>query len=260
MFVEAPLSEWLALLIGLLAAFLVVAAVVVLRRRRVVNEDPSETPDVIEYMTMMIGVVYAIVLGLAIAGVWEARNAADAAVTQEAQALHEVRERVQVYPAATRERVRDGIDAYVRHVVDKEWPYMVEHGELTERGDRMLEQVRKDVTGYDPKTTQQAQAYQSLVDQVAEADNARTERGDSAEPTMPGVVWIGLYAGAAVSVGMLFALQIQRSGRELVLAGIFSALIAFLLFLVWYFDAPFARGLDDPTQAFTSLFPRATGT
>ena len=48
---------------------------------------------------MMIGVVYAIVLGLAIAGVWEARGAAQESVRQEAQALHEISERVQVYPA-----------------------------------------------------------------------------------------------------------------------------------------------------------------
>ncbi|RCG21850.1 DUF4239 domain-containing protein [Streptomyces reniochalinae] len=228
-------------------------------RRKSDSEDPTETPDVIEYMTMMIGVVYAIVLGLAIAGVWEERNAAETTVIQEAQALHEVHERVSTYPAAERERVRDDVESYVHYAVKTEWPHMVEHGELTDRGDRMLRRLRADVTDYEPETMQQAQSYQAVVDQVAEADTARNARGDSAEPTMPGVVWIGLYAGAIVSVGMLFALQIQRSGRELVLAGIFSALIAFLLFLVWHFDAPFARGLEEPTQAFTSLFPHATG-
>ncbi|UNT00324.1 DUF4239 domain-containing protein [Streptomyces tubbatahanensis] len=254
------MSDWLVLVLGLLAACLVVAAVVLIRRRRPSgDQDPTETPDVIEYMTMMIGVVYAIVLGLAIAGVWEERNAAEATVTQEAQALHEVHERVSTYPAAERERVREDVESYVRYAVKTEWSHMVEHGELTDRGDRMLGRLRADVTGYEPKTMQQAQSYQAVVDQVAEADTARNARADSAEPTMPGVVWIGLYAGAIVSVGMLFALQIQRSGRELVLAGIFSALIAFLLFLVWHFDAPFARGLEEPTQAFTSLFPQATG-
>ncbi|KPC86060.1 membrane protein, partial [Streptomyces sp. NRRL WC-3753] len=38
----------------------VVVLVTTLRHRRVGDDDdPSETPDVIEYMTMMIGVVYA---------------------------------------------------------------------------------------------------------------------------------------------------------------------------------------------------------
>ena len=255
-----PMSEWLVLALGMLAACAVVVVVVVLRQRRAGDDDdPSETPDVIEYMTMMVGVVYAIVLGLAIAGVWEARNAADAAVTSEAQALHEVSERVRVYPAEERAQVRDDVNAYVRHTVKSEWPHMKETGELTDKGTALLGKLRRDVMVYEPSTNQQAQSYQAAVDQVAEADAARSERASSAEPTMPGVVWFGLIVGAVVAIGMLFALQIQRSGRELVLAGLFSALIVFLLFLVWHFDSPFARGLSDATGPFTSLFPKATG-
>lgn len=253
------MSEWVLLTLGIVLICGITVGLSLLRGRRASGEDdPSETPDVIEYMTMMIGVVYAIVLGLAIAGVWEARNSADAAVTQEAQALHEVSERVRVYPPEERDRVRDDVNTYVRYIVTTEWPHMVEEGTLTDRGTRLLGKLRADVVAYEPSTTQQAQSYQAVVDQVAEADSARTERRASAEPTMPGVVWFGLIAGAAVSVGMLFALQIQRSGRELMLAGLFSALIGFLLFLVWHFDSPFGRGLEDATEAYTSLFPRAT--
>lgn len=252
------MSEWLVLTLGTLAACVVVIVVVLLRQRRAGDgDDPSETPDVIEYMTMMVGVVYAIVLGLAIAGVWEARNAADETVANEAQALHELSERVQVYPAAERTKVRADVAAYVHHTVTTEWTYMTEHGELTERGDRLMSELREDVMAHEPSTTRQAQSYQALMDQVAEVDAARSQRGSGAEPTMPGVVWFGLVAGGVVSIGMLFALQIQRSGRELVLAGLFSALIVFLVFLVWHFDSPFARGLSDATEAYTNLFPKA---
>ncbi len=76
---------------------------------------------------------------------------------------------------------------------------------------------------------------------------------------MPGVVWLGLLGGAGLTLGMLFALQIRRSARELLLSGFFSALMVFLLFLVWHFDSPFARGLSDPAGAFTALFPDASG-
>ena len=72
---------------------------------------------------------------------------------------------------------------------------------------------------------------------------------------MPGVVWFGLVAGAVVTIGMIFALQIRRTRRELILAGLFSALIAFLLFLIWDFDAPYGRGLAATTEPFLRLFP-----
>jgi len=253
------MSDWLVLVIGITAACAVVLVIAVLRQRRVGDhDDPSETPDVIEYMTMMIGVVYAIVLGLAIAGVWEARNVADEVVGSEAQALHEVYERVQVYPAAERHRIRADVDAYVHQAVTKEGPYMKAHGELTKRGDTLLSDLRRDVLRYEPRNTREEQSYAALADRVAVVDEARTDRAAGAGPTLPAVVWFGLIAGAAVSVSMLFTLQIQRSGRELLLAGLFTALIAFLLFLVWHFDSPFARGLSDPMEAFTSLFPRAS--
>jgi hypothetical protein len=242
------------------AACVVVIVVTLLRARRAApDEDPSETPDVIEYMTMWIGVVYAIVLGLAIAGVWEARSAAQDHVQAEAQALHEISQRVRVYPADVRDRIRADVNAYVGHVVTTEWKSMTEHGEVTARGQELFQRIRQDVSDYQPKTDFQAQAYQPLVDQVTAADAARNARADATGSTMPPVVWFGLIAGAVVTIGMVFALQIRRTPRELVLAGLFSALIAFLLFLIWDFDAPYSRGIAASAEPVLALFPNVHG-
>ncbi|MCF3119808.1 DUF4239 domain-containing protein [Streptomyces arenae] len=254
------MSEWLVLTLAMAAACGVVLLVTVLRHRRTgADYDASETPDVIEYMTMMIGVVYAIVLGLAIAGVWEGRSSAQEYVRVEAQALHEVSERARVYPDDVRDRIRADVHAYVGHVVTTEWDTMAAKGELTDRGAQLLARVRHDVTDYRPKSDFEAQAYQPLVDQVAIADDARGARGDSAGATMPGVVWFGLIAGGLVTIGMIFALQIRRTARELALAGLFSALFAFLLFLIWDFDAPYSRGVAATAEPFHALFPGLGG-
>ncbi|MFB7512057.1 hypothetical protein [Streptomyces sp. NPDC056144] len=251
------MSEWLVLSLAMAAACAVVLTIVVINHRRIpVDDDPSETPDVIEYMTMMIGVIYAIVLGLAIAGVWEARGAAQETVRQEAQAMHEISARAEVYPQAVRERIRADVDAYVSYVVHDEWTHMSEEGELSDEGTALLEKVRRSVTDYEPADDFEGQAYQPLVDQVAAADDARGARGQSAGATMPGVVWFGLIIGALVTVGLIFTLQIRRTGRELLLAGLFSVLIAFLLFLIWDFDAPFGRGISATATPFTDLFPQ----
>ncbi|MGW1544865.1 bestrophin-like domain [Streptomyces sp. NPDC002309] len=250
------MPEWLVLTLVTLAACALVVVIALLRNRAASeDEDPSETPDVIEYMTMWIGVVYAIVLGLAIAGVWEARSVAEDHVRAEAQALHEITERVRVYPADARERIREDVNAYVGHVVTTEWKVMTEKGEVTDRGTELLDQVRATVTDHEPESDFEAQAYQPLVDQVAEADRARHARADATGSTMPGVVWFGLVAGAVITIGMIFALQIRRTARELVLAVLFSALIAFLLFLIWDFDAPYSRGVAASYQPFLDLFP-----
>ncbi|MFJ3639535.1 DUF4239 domain-containing protein [Streptomyces sp. NPDC090108] len=254
------MSDWLVLVLGMLGACAVVVVITFVRSRRAPDdEDPSETPDVIEYMTMWIGVVYAIVLGLAIAGVWEARSAAQDNVQAEAQALHEISERVRVYPPDVRDRVRDDIDTYVGYVVNTEWKSMTDHEEVTARGGQLLQQLRQDVTDYQPKNDFEAQAYQPVLDQMAAADQARNARADSTGPTMPPVVWWGLLAGAVITVGMVFALQIRRTARELILAGLFSATIAFMLFLIWDFDSPFSRGIAATAAPFLDLFPNVKG-
>lgn len=254
------MPEWLVLTLAMAAACAVVIVITFVRNRRAAeDEDPDETPDVIEYMTMWIGVVYAIVLGLAIAGVWEARSVAQDHVQAEAQALHEISERVRAYPPDVRDRIRADVNAYVGHVVTTEWKAMADHGDVTDRGTELLQHIRADVTDYQPKSDFEAQAYQPLLDQVAAADQARNARADSTGATMPGVVWFGLLIGAAITIGMVFALQIRRTARELILAGLFSALIAFLLFLIWDFDAPYSRGITASAEPFLKLFPNAGG-
>ncbi|MEV6833232.1 DUF4239 domain-containing protein [Streptomyces sp. NPDC051133] len=254
------MSDWLVLVLAMLGACAVVVVVTVVRHKRAPeDEDPSETPDVIEYMTMWIGVVYAIVLGLAIAGVWEARGSAQDHVQSEAQALHEISQRVRVYPPDVRDRIRDDVDAYVTYVVHTEWKTMADHEQVTDRGTALLQKVREDVTDYRPKNDFEAQAYQPLLDQMAAADQARNARAGSTGATMPPVVWWGLLTGALVTIGMVFALQIRRTARELILAGLFSATIAFMLFLIWDFDAPFSRGIAVGADPFLSLFPSVAG-
>ncbi|GAA3073304.1 hypothetical protein GCM10020254_16430 [Streptomyces goshikiensis] len=175
------MSEWLVLSIAMAAACAVVLSIAFFNHRRIGdNDDPNETPDVIEYMTMMIGVIYAIVLGLAIAGVWEGRGAAQEYVRQEAQALHEVSVRSEVYPVEVRKKIRADVDAYVTYVVRTEWAEMAESGTLTDHGGELLERIRRDVTDYDPQTDHEGQAYQPLVDQVAAVDDARSSRGAGA--------------------------------------------------------------------------------
>ncbi|MFJ2742808.1 hypothetical protein ACIO3O_24455 [Streptomyces sp. NPDC087440] len=250
------MSEWLVLTIAMAAACAVVLTIVMINNRRIgEDDDPTETPDVLEYMTMMIGVIYAIVLGLAIAGVWEGRGAAQESVRLEAQALHEVSARAEVYPADVRTRIRADIDAYVTYVVQTEWQHMVDHSEVTEKGDELLARVRQDVTLYAPKTDLEGQAYQPLVDQVAAADDARDQRAQNTEATMPPIVWFGLITGALITVGLIFTLQIRRTPRELLLAGLFSVMIAFLLFLIWDLDAPFGHGIAATPDPFVNKFP-----
>lgn len=132
---------------------------------------------------------------------------------------------------------------------------MADGGGLTDRGTELLSALRETVTGREPTPIREIDAHQATDDRVAAAEEARLGRGGSTGPTMPPLAWVGSPSGAVVVVGITFALQIQRSLRELVLAGILSALLAFLPYLVWYLDAPCARSLEGVSETFTEPAP-----
>jgi hypothetical protein len=154
-----------------------------------------------------------------------------------------------------RDRIRGEVDAYVSHTVSVDWPRLVSGQGASDEGAQLLGKLRGDVTHQSPANELQAQAYQPLLDHIAAADDARHSRTQSDESTLPGVVWFGLVVGGIVTIGLIFTLQIRRSARELLLAGLFSALIVFLLFMVWSFDAPFGREGTDSAGPFQDLFP-----
>ena len=205
---------------------------------------------------MMVGVVYAIVLGLAIAGVWEGRGRRPGRTcSRRPRPCTRSTERVQVYPAEVRDRTRADVEAYASYVVHTEWSYMAEHGNLADEGGQKLEKIRRDVTDYHPRTTSRARPTSRWSTRWAPSTPPAPPAAQGAGATMPGVVWFGLITGALVTVGLIFTLQIRRTWRELLLAGLFSSLIAFLLFLIWDFDAPFGRGISATAGPFLRLFP-----
>ncbi|MFF7636355.1 hypothetical protein ACFZB9_24885 [Kitasatospora sp. NPDC008050] len=250
------MSEWLALVVAMLATCMVVILVAIVRQRRRSGGE-AETPDVIEYMSMMIGVIYAVVLGLAIAGSWETRSAAKEAVRVEAQSMHEAGERAAVYPTTARDRVLGDIDTYIAFVVHQDWPQMEHHRDLSPTGEQLLGQVRSDVTPSSPNDLPGAAAAEPVLDAVATADDARSTRAAIATSEMPVVVWIGLFTGALITVALIFLLEIRSTFRELLLGGLFSALVVFLLFVVWDFQSPFGHSFGITPEAFTQLFPAA---
>ena len=109
---------------------------------------------------------------------WEARSAAqDHVPGARRRPCTRCTERVQVYPADVRDRIRADVDAYVAYVVHTEWPHMADHGEVTAGGGtELLDGCAATSPTTEPKTDFEAQAYQPLVDQVAAADEARTAR------------------------------------------------------------------------------------
>lgn len=72
-------------------AIVLLAGVIVLVKHRFWPLGPDEEPreDVAEYISMMVGVLYALVLGLALVSVWDTHSSAEDHTAAEASAAQQ---------------------------------------------------------------------------------------------------------------------------------------------------------------------------
>ncbi|WP_433544138.1 DUF4239 domain-containing protein (plasmid) [Streptomyces sp. CA-294286] len=246
------MTETLAIVLGV--ALLGAAAVLVKHHFWPMGPDDEPREDVAEYISMMVGVLYALVLGLALVSVWDANSSAEEHVQAEAGAAHQVHLLADGLPAAQRERMKSGVEAYVRHVTDVEWPAM-ERGELPDgHGWQLLSGLRS--AGQVPEgatRAQQATAQETLV-QLVLLDDARRGREADADDGLPPVLWFGLIVGGVLTVAFMFMFGVERSLSHVVMVMGLSGLIAFMVLLIHQLDEPFSGLLSVDATPFTRHF------
>ncbi|QES45422.1 hypothetical protein DEJ49_34485 [Streptomyces venezuelae] len=232
------------------------AAAVVLLKHRFWPPGPDDEPreDVAEYISMMVGVLYALVLGLSLVSVWDARSGAEDHTATEASAAHQIHLLAAGLPAGQADRMRGQIESYIRHVTDTEWPAMAEGAPIGTTGWRLLDQVR--ATGQvpaDATPAQQATGQETLA-QLSTLDEARRGREADAEEQLSPVLWFGLIVGGVLTIAFMFMFGVQRSFTHVVMVMGLSGLITFTVLLIYQLDSPFDGLFAVDATPFTRYF------
>ncbi|MET9449718.1 DUF4239 domain-containing protein [Streptomyces cinerochromogenes] len=234
----------------------VVTAGIVVIRHHYWPPAPDEEPreDVAEYISMMVGVLYALVLGLSMVSVWETRSGAVSHVQAEASAAHQIRLLSAGLPALEGERTRGAVDAYVHHVVSAEWPAMAAGWPPGRRGWELLNDLR--AAGQVPADATPAQqaTLQETLAQLSALDDARRGREADVADSLSPVLWFGLIVGGVLTVAFMFMFGVRRSLTHMVMVMGLSALITFTVLLVYQLNEPFNGMFAVDSSPFTRYF------
>ncbi|WP_338703279.1 DUF4239 domain-containing protein [Streptomyces sp. Q6] len=244
--------ESLAIVLGVA---LLAAAIVVLKHRlwpMGPDEEPRE--DVAEYISMMVGVLYALVLGLALVSVWDTHSSAEDHVATEASAAHQIHLLAAGLPTAQAERMRVDMNTYVRHVVDTEWPSMAQESAPDTAGWHLLDRVRATAQESTGETQVQQATVQETLAQLSTLDEARRGRESDAGERLSPVIWFGLIVGGFLTVAFMFMFGVTRSFTHVVMVMGLSALITFTVLLIYQLNTPFSGMFAVDPEAFTRYF------
>jgi hypothetical protein len=229
----------------LIVAVAVVVAVggLVLVQRLVPTARRKEHNDVAGFIYAVLGVAYAVLLGLVLIAVWEKWNAADTLTADEANEMAGIFYWAHALPPPEGRHVQELVRSYARVVIEEEWPLMAQ-GRSSPQAWDTLDELRGTILGLQPpkgakQTGYDQMRYEEMLEQLHDLGNARRERLLAAEQGLPPILWVVLILGGVITVGFTYLFGLENSLVHLIMVGSLALVISMSLFTVAALDYPF---------------------
>lgn len=234
---------------------LVAIAGLYLVQRAVPTTTRMQHNDVAGFIYAVLGVAYAVLLGLVIIAVWEnfagARDTAD----QEASEVAEIAWLAHRLPEPQRNRLQELSRSYAEFVVREEWPLMKE-GQTSPRAWAILDDIRLTLESVEPRTNVEEEVYAQSLARVHELNEARRARIVDTEQGLPAILWVVLLVGGVIVVGFTYLFGLENSLVHTLMVGALASIIALALFTVGALDYPFGTGVQVAPVAFELTLER----
>jgi hypothetical protein len=228
---------------------------VLLVQRLVSTERRRQHNDVAGFIYAVLGVAYAVLLGLMLIAVWEQWNAADDTVTEEANELAGIFWFAHTLPQPEGRHIQELARTYAQVVVKEEWPLMGQ-GKSSPKAWTTIDELRATILGLNPTTGAQQVRYNQLLEQLHGLGDARRERLLVAGEGLPTILWVVLILGGVITVGFTYLFGLDSTLVHLLMVGALALIISLSLFTVAALDQPFKGAVHIHPAAFEQVLER----
>jgi len=217
-------------------------------RRRMQN-------DVAAAVFSVMGVLYAVLLAFIVTLAWDGFNAARATSFREAAAVADVWQLAQGLPADAAAPVREGARAYARAVIAAEWPAQA-RGERSDAAASALDGLWRAAAGFRPVTPADTNLHAALIAATTHLAEAREDRLLAVETTIPGIAWVVMVLGAAITIAFGSFLRAPSLAMHAAMSGALALSGALVLVLVIALSNPFRGDFRVSTDPFDRVLAR----
>jgi hypothetical protein len=191
--------------------------------------------EVAGYIFAVVGVLYGVILGFLVIAQWQAYHEAAVATNQEAGTLGALYRESVALPRSIRKDVQRALCDYARTVVDVELPSMQAAERMRWTAASPIHQVFAVYRRLSPSHA----LYTSSFELLSSLEEQRNERFSSYEGAMPGLFWLVLLLGGAITIGFSILFYMENRFIQTILVAATSAMIASSLMLVLVLSHPF---------------------
>jgi hypothetical protein len=241
-------------------AILIAVGGLVLVHRRYSTDRRMQHNDVAGFIYAVLGVAYAVLLGLMLIAVWEKWNAAEVITTDEANELAGIFYWAHALPQPEGRHIQELVRSYDRVVIEEEWPLMAQ-GKSSPEAWATLDELRGTILGLQPPKGAQhigydQMRYDEMLEQLHDLGNARRESLLAAEQGLPPILWVVLILGGVVTVGFTYLFGLENTVVHLLMVAALALIISMSLFTVAALDYPFRGDIHIHPTAYENDLER----
>jgi Protein of unknown function (DUF4239) len=242
------------LLIVAVATLVAVGGLVVVQRLYS-TERRKQHNDVAGFIYAVLGVSYAVLLGLMLIAVWEQWNAAQDVASDEANELAGIFWFAHALPQPEGRHIQQLARSYAQVVVEEEWPLM-EQGSSSPKAWATLDELRATILGLDPPTGAQQVRYNQVLEQLHALGDARRERLLAANEGLATILWVVLIGGALITIAFTYLFGLENTVVHTLMVAALAMILSLSLFTVAALDYPFKGDVRIHPAAFEQVLER----
>ena len=246
---EVPI--WLLLVTVIVAVVGVVLLLVWLVRRLVPAVAEGFDAEVSSQMLGVVAALFGLLFAFIIVIAYQNYSDAQSNVHNEADALAAIVRDSGAFPASERDRVRSAVGAYVRIVVDEEWPRM-RQGKDSSQALAAVQAMYTTLQNVQPRSPAATAFYDDAVGQLSNALSARRDRLDDASGGLPWAIGALVLVGSFVIVGYAILIGSRSFWFHAVGAGSIALIVALSLVVLADLIYPFSGDLAIDPGSFMS--------
>ena len=240
---------WL-LVLGVVAVLEIFSVGLMLVCRRKWGADRLKlNNEVAGFKFSVIGVLYAVLLAFLVIAVWENYNATAAAVRNEAKAVGDLTQLSYALPEQEGSAIRASLSDYVKDVRQTEWGTMALGASSNTTADALAHLTQAIFDLHADQLKNHALFQQAILLLAAIEDN-RNERLDSADGSVPPILWFVLFTGALITLGYPAFFGASNPLAQTLMTAALAAMVALALVPVVFLDFPFTGQLALTSNAF----------
>ena len=211
--------------------------------------------DAVSGTVQAIGVFYGITVGLIAVGVWNTNSNASDLVSKEAAAIGALYRDVSGYPEPTRTNLQSGLRAYTHQVIEEAWPAQRE-GRILDSGTRILNEFQDSLMTFEPSTAGQIALHGETLRAYNTLIGYRRQRVDAVSAGLSQVMWMVIWVGAAISIGVAYLYKIDDPKIHAMLVALMAGFLAMVIFMIVINDRPFSGKNGIPPDSYKLILDK----